>query len=371
MEKHLLELLLWPWLLVRWHHKYLLMLAHFIFFAVCSTVFPLEFWPPKLTFRFSRTRIYRTRANEFEVQFCFDYNGLWGCTVDFWRGLALKFSQKKWNFNHQRLERSLSQAMPQACRVHWSWVDRTGDAVKQRRATSPTCNAFWQQDQKCSDIENVAGLGTSSEFFFSFYSASCLRLGDLVQRCPGQSVEMLAPWPPAGVIPRRRPTAAHFQSVERTVLRRSLEGLANVRLDELTVVRRHWLFFSMLTRRGRGLRERREKILRWRHSKIHCTNYNASRRETAWMFPEIFEVRAGRLSGRFRLTAHRTVQTRPISSRSVHHGIFPDVFFLYPVHCSRTNGAQWHQGESKFLPCFSQLEHNVLSQKVFHGLQKA
>ena len=39
------------------------------------------------------------------------------------------------------------------------------------------------------------------------------------------------------------------------------------------------------------------------------------------------EVRAGRLSGRFRLRAYRTVQTRPVSSWSVHHGIFPDVCF--------------------------------------------
>ena len=29
----------------------------------------------------------------------------------------------------------------------------------------------------------------------------------------------------------------------------------------------------------------------------------------------------------FRLRAYRTVQTRPLSSRSVHHGIFPDVYF--------------------------------------------
>ena len=39
------------------------------------------------------------------------------------------------------------------------------------------------------------------------------------------------------------------------------------------------------------------------------------------------EVRAGRLSGRFRLRAYRTVQTVPVSSRSVHHGVFPDVYF--------------------------------------------
>ena len=29
----------------------------------------------------------------------------------------------------------------------------------------------------------------------------------------------------------------------------------------------------------------------------------------------------------FRLRAYRTVQTGPVSSRSVHHGIFPDVYF--------------------------------------------
>ena len=84
-----------------------------------------------------------------------------------------------------------------------------------------------------------------------------------------------------------------------------------------------FFFFLMLTRR-RGLGERGDKILRWRHS--NCTHYDACRRETAWVFPDS-EVRTGRLSSRFRLSAYRIVQTRPISSRSVHHGIFPDVYF--------------------------------------------
>ena len=40
------------------------------------------------------------------------------------------------------------------------------------------------------------------------------------------------------------------------------------------------------------------------------------------------EVRAGRLtSDRFRVRAYRTVQTRPVSSRSAHPGVFPDVYF--------------------------------------------
>ena len=50
-------------------------------------------------------------------------------------------------------------------------------------------------------------------------------------------------------------------------------------------------------------------------------------RECSQRHSEHAEVRAGRLSGRFRLRAYRTVQTKPVSSRSVHHGIFPDVYF--------------------------------------------
>ena len=81
----------------------------------------------------------------------------------------------------------------------------------------------------------------------------------------------------------------------------------------------------MLTRR-RGLGERGDKILRWRHS--NCTHYDACRREPQHECSQRrSEVRAGRLSSRFRLRAYRTVQTRPVSSRSVYHGIFPDFYF--------------------------------------------
>ena len=44
------------------------------------------------------------------------------------------------------------------------------------------------------------------------------------------------------------------------------------------------------------------------------------------MFPETLR-NASRKSDRFRLRAYRTVQTRPVSSRSVHPGVFPDVYF--------------------------------------------
>ena len=153
-----------------------------------------------------------------------------------------------------------------------------------------TRSKMFRQHLKCS-LTAPRRAGTSSGFFFvSFYSASCPSLGDLVQRYLGQPVNLLAPWPSAAVIPQRRSTAVHFQSVERRV-QRNLEGLASVRLDELTVVRRHWLFFYflMLTRRKRGLGERGDKILRWHPS--NCTHCNACRRETAWVFPETLRLK--------------------------------------------------------------------------------
>ena len=140
---------------------------------------------------------------------------------------------------------SLSQVMPLACRVQceqWWWVDRTGDTVKQsqRLVMSPTVikaclltrSKMFRQHLKCS-LTAPRRVGTSFGYFFGpFYSASCLSL----------PVDLLAPWPSAAVIPRRRSTAVQFQSVERRV-QRNLEGLANVRLDEPTVVRQRWLFF--------------------------------------------------------------------------------------------------------------------------------
>ena len=83
-------------------------------------------------------------------------------------------------------------------------------------------------------------------------------------------------------------------------------------VDELTVVRRDWLFFYAYAKRERTQRERWDKILRWRHSKIHCTHYDARRRETAWVLPETLEVRAGTWGSRQFQTqraSYRTDQT--------------------------------------------------------------
>ena len=65
-------------------------------------------------------------------------------------------------------------------------------------------------------------------------------------------------------------------------------------------------FFLMLTRRRRGLGDRGDKILRWRHS--NCTHYDACRRETAWVFPETLRSASRKTEQRFQAqsVSHRT-----------------------------------------------------------------
>ena len=111
----------------------------------------------------------------------------------------------------------------------------------------------------------------------------------------------------------------------------------------------------MLTQRRRGLGERGDKILRWRPS--NCTHNDACRRERQGECSQRHsEVRAGRLSGRFMLRAYRTVQTRPVSSRSVHHGIFPDVYTqsLQQPHKRRPMASRREQVSALFFLAWTQ-----------------
>ena len=273
--------------------------------------------------------------------------------------------------------------MPLACRVQWScsWVDRTGDTVKQsqRRVTSPTVieacllttrSKMFRQHLKCS-LTAPRGAGTSSGFFCFFLLSQLSEPGRLGTALSGPASRLASAMTFSGCDTAPTVDCCLFsicwtQSPEELgrVSEHSLEW-TDCRAATLT-----FFFFLMLTRRRRGLGERRDRILHRRHS----THYDACRRETAWVFPagqRYSEVRAGRLSGRFRLRAYRTVQIRPVSSIEAYTTGFSQTSILKPSPFSgRTNGAQWRQGESKFLPCFLKLEHNVVSQNVFHGLQK-
>ena len=133
------------------------------------------------------------------------------------------------------------------------------------------------------------------------------------------------------MIPRRwsRSTAVHFQSVERRV-QRNLEGLANVRLHELPGCRAATFNFFFFFNAYAEERTRREGLGETKFSAgvtvtVPTTMHAEERQHECSQRHS--EVRAGRLSSRFRLRAYRTVQTRVVSSRIVHRGIFPDVYF--------------------------------------------
>ena len=217
--------------------------------------------------------------------------------------------------------------MPLACRVHWSWVDRTGDTVKEplTEAASPTCNwsvvcwrpdskMFWQH-LKCSRTSTkTCRTWTSSEIFLCFFLLSQLR--------EPERLGTAFSWPASRLASAK--TSSGYDTSLMVDRQYSLSICRTQSLEEKYELGRvgetylgwtdgraqHWHFFLMLTRKGRGLRERWDKILRCRHSEIHCTHYDARRRVKGWVFPKTLEVRAGRLSGSFKLRGHRTVQTR-------------------------------------------------------------
>ena len=104
-------------------------------------------------------------------------------------------------------------------------------------------------------------------------------------------------------------------------------------------------------------RTRREG-LRWLHS--NCTHYSTMHAEERQRecSQRHSEVRAGRLSGRFRLRAYRTVRSRPVSSRSVQHGIFPYVYFytqsLQRPHERRPMASRREQVSALFFVAWTQ-----------------
>ena len=92
---------------------------------------------------------------------------------------------------------------------------------------------------------------------------------------------------------------------------------------------------------------------------VHNTPWCTQKRDSASVPRDTqSEVRAGRLSGRFRLRAYRTVQIRPVSSRSVHHGIFPDVYFytqsLQRPHERRPMASRREQVSALFFVAWTQ-----------------
>ena len=100
-------------------------------------------------------------------------------------------------------------------------------------------------------------------------------------------------------------------------------------VDELTVVRRHWLFFFWCLREEGEDSERGEtKFSAGVTVKFTApTTMHAEEKQPECSQRHSKCEQEHEEAGSFRLNAHRTVQTRPVWSRSVHDGIFPDVYF--------------------------------------------
>ena len=126
---------------------------------------------------------------------------------------------------------------------------------------------------------------------------------------------------------------------------------------------------STLLRGVEKERTRREgrQILRWRHSS--CTHNDACRRETAWVFSETRWSASRKTERLFQAqsVSHRTDWTSLesiffffffVSSRSVHHGVFPDVYFytqsLQRPHERRPMASRREQVSALFFVAWTQ-----------------
>ena len=178
--------------------------------------------------------------------------------------------------------------MPLACRVQWSWVDRTGDTVKQsqRCVTSPTVieacllttrSKMFRQHLKCS-LTAPRRAGTSSGFFFFTQPAVWAR---------GWETWYSVFWASQSTCQRHDLQRLWYLADGRLLFifnpsnaesRGSWKGWRTFAwMNWLSCGDTGFLFFFfsflMLTRRRRGLGERGDKILRWRHS--NCAHYDA------------------------------------------------------------------------------------------------
>ena len=218
--------------------------------------------------------------------------------------------------------------MSLACRVHWSWVDRTGETVKQsqRRVTSPTSKIF-RQHLKCS-LTAPRRAGTSFWFFLFLFTQPAVWAWETWYSVVGPASRLYLRHDLQRLWYLADGRLLFIFNLSNAESRRTWKGWRTFAwMNCQAVVWWHWLFFFQCLRGGEDS-ERGETKFSAGVTVTAPTTMHAEERQHECS-QRHSEVRAGRLSSRFRLRvrAYRTVQTRPVSSRSVHHGIFPDVYF--------------------------------------------
>ena len=250
--------------------------------------------------------------------------------------------------------------MPLTCRVQWSWVDRTGDTVKQsqRRVTSPTVieacllttrSKMFRQHLKSSltaprrsDVQEQA-----PDFFCFFLLSQLSEPGRLGTALSGPASRLASAMTFSGCDTSPTVDCCSFsicptQSPEELgrVGERSL-GWTDCRAATLA------LFFYAYTEKERTRRAGRQNSP-LASQKLHPLRCMKKRDRECSQKCEQEDWAA--VSGSERIAPYRPDQSRvePYTT-----GFSQTSIFIPSPFSGRTNGAQWRQEESKFLPCFS------------------
>ena len=233
--------------------------------------------------------------------------------------------------------------MPLACRVQWSWVDRTGDTVKEplrRRARHATgqlfvddqLQTFWQH-LKCSltTTETWRTWKSSGIFLFLFTQPAVWAWEtwySVVWASPSQASAGQQLWYLAD---GRMVFTFTLSNAESRGGRMNLKVLANVRrgwTDCRAATLTFFFFFWCLREEGEDSERGETKFSAGVTVKFTApTTMHVEEKQPECSQRHSKCEQEHEDAGSFRLNVHRTVQTRPVWSRSVHDGIFPDVYF--------------------------------------------
>ena len=250
--------------------------------------------------------------------------------------------------------------MSQACRVHGSWVDRTGDTVtvkqSQRRVTSPISKMF-RQHLKCS-LTAPRRAGTSFGFFLFLFTQPAVWAWETwysvvwasQSTCKRHDLQRLWYLADGWLL-----FIFNLSNAESRGTWKGWRTFAWIRMNCQAVVRRHWLFFLFFffkCLRGGEDSERGETKFSAGVTVTAPTTMHAEERQQSVPrdVQKCEQEDWAAVSGSERIAQYRLDQSRVEAYTT---GFSQTSIFIPTPFSGRTNGAQWRQGESKFLPCFS------------------
>ena len=257
-----------------------------------------------------------------------------------------------------------------SCRCH-AGLSRTRIVSRSHRWHSHS-----QTKSKARDEPNIQNVPTTSKmwldctktcrnklriFFGSFYSASCLSLGDFSvvwasqSTCKRHDLQRLWYLADGWLL-----FIFNLSNAESRGTWKGWRTFAWIRMNChacQAVVRRHWLqvfffFFFFLCLRGGEDSERGETKFSAGVTVTAPTTMHAEERQQSVPrdVQKCEQEDWAAVSGSERIAPYRLDQSRV---EAYSRGFSQTSIFIPTPFSGRTNGAQWRQGESKFLPCFS------------------